>query len=78
VLAHADLVRRRRDGVTPILLLDEVTAHLDTLRRAALFDEIIALGSQAWLSGTDAEAFATLGRRAQFHRVENGRITPLD
>ena len=61
VLAHCDLVGQRRDGAAPILLLDEITAHLDPLRRAALFEEIVALGSQAWMSGTDPEAFAALG-----------------
>ena len=74
VLAHADLVGRRRQGAAPILLLDEITAHLDPLRRAALFEEVIALGSQAWMSGTDSEAFATLVGRAQFWHVEDGRI----
>ena len=58
--------RQRRDGAAPILLLDEIAAHLDPLRRAALFEEIVALGSQAWMSGTDPEAFAALGERAQF------------
>lgn len=75
VLAHADLVRQRRDGATPILLLDEIAAHLDPLRRGALFDEIVALGSQAWLTGTDREAFLALENRARFHHVEDGRIT---
>jgi DNA replication and repair protein RecF len=74
VLAHCDLVGQRRDGLAPILLLDEIAAHLDPLRRAALFEEVVALGSQAWMSGTDPEAFAVLGDRAQFHRVEEGRI----
>jgi DNA replication and repair protein RecF len=78
VLAHADLVRRRRDGAAPILLLDEIAAHLDPARRAALFDEIVALGSQVWMSGTDLEAFSALGKRAQNHRVEDGRVTRLD
>jgi DNA replication and repair protein RecF len=77
VLAHADLVRQRRGGGAPILLLDEIAAHLDPLRRAALFDEIVAMGSQTWMSGTDIEAFSALGRRAQNHRVEEGRITRL-
>jgi DNA replication and repair protein RecF len=76
VLAHADLVRRRREGAAPILLLDEIAAHLDPLRRVALFDEIVALGSQAWMTGTDLETFAGLSERAQFHRVEDGRIAP--
>ena len=78
VLAHADLVRQRRDGAAPLLLLDEIAAHLDPLRRAALFDEIVALGSQVWMSGTDLEAFAALGNRAQNHRVEDGRVARLD
>ena len=76
VLAHCDLVGQRRDGLAPILLLDEIAAHLDPLRRAALFEEIVALGSQAWMSGTDPDAFAALGNRAQFHRVEEGRVAP--
>lgn len=77
VLAHADLVRQRRDGAAPILLLDEIAAHLDPLRRAALFGEIVALGSQAWMTGTDFHAFSGLEERAQFHRVEDGRIAML-
>jgi DNA replication and repair protein RecF len=77
VLAHADLVRQRRDGAAPILLLDEIAAHLDPQRRGALFDEIVALGSQTWMTGTDVEAFAGLSGRAQFHRVAEGSISPL-
>jgi len=78
VLAHADLVRRHRNGAAPILLLDEIAAHLDHLRRAALFDEIAALGSQAWMTGTDIQAFSALVGRAKFHRVHDGLIEPLD
>ncbi len=48
-------------GAAPILLLDEVTAHLDTGRRKALFGEIEALGVQAWMTGTAAELFEGLG-----------------
>ena len=77
VLAHCDVVGLRREGAAPILLLDEITAHLDTLRRAALFEEIVALGCQAWMSGTDPDAFAGLRERAQFFRVEEGRIAPF-
>jgi DNA replication and repair protein RecF len=76
VLAHADLVRNHRGGAAPILLLDEIGAHLDPVKRAALFAEIEALGNQAWMTGTDVEAFSGLAGRAQFHRVEAGRVTP--
>jgi DNA replication and repair protein RecF len=53
-------------GEPPILLLDEVAAHLDVNRRAALYDEICALGAQAWMTGTEADLFSDLGKRAQF------------
>jgi DNA replication and repair protein RecF len=77
LLAHCDAIAHRQDGVTPILILDEITAHLDPKRRAALFDEIVAMGTQAWMSGTDPEAFAALSGRGQFFRVEEGRATPF-
>ena len=53
------------EGAAPILLLDEVAAHLDAGRRAALYDEICALGTQAWMTGTGPELFQELGPRAQ-------------
>lgn len=56
-------------GAPPILLLDEVAAHLDAGRRAALYDEICALGSQAFMTGTGPELFAELGNRAQHAEV---------
>lgn len=56
-------------GSPPILLLDEVAAHLDAGRRAALYDEICALGAQAWMTGTGPELFADLGERAQRFEV---------
>ncbi|WP_296418185.1 DNA replication/repair protein RecF [Pseudooctadecabacter sp.] len=64
ILANA---RALRDdfGAAPILLLDEVAAHLDAGRRAALYDEITALQSQAFMTGTGPELFAELGPRAQ-------------
>jgi DNA replication and repair protein RecF len=52
-------------GTPPILLLDEVAAHLDQNRRAALYDEICALGAQALMTGTEPGLFDTLGARAQ-------------
>lgn len=75
LLAHAELVAARRDGMTPLLLLDEVTAHLDSARRAALFEELIRLRTQAWMTGTDSQAFASLAGRAQFWRVSEGFVT---
>ena len=58
-------------GAPPILLLDEVAAHLDAARRAALYDEVCALGAQAWMTGTGAELFAELGDRAQHLHVSD-------
>ncbi|WP_299026713.1 DNA replication/repair protein RecF [uncultured Sulfitobacter sp.] len=52
-------------GAPPLLLLDEVAAHLDAGRRAALYDEIVALGAQAWMTGTDDGLFDAIGDRAQ-------------
>jgi DNA replication and repair protein RecF len=56
-------------GAAPILLLDEVAAHLDTQRRGALYDEICALGAQAIMTGTEAVLFDSLGPRAQCFQV---------
>ena len=56
-------------GAPPILLLDEVAAHLDATRRAALYDEICSLGAQAFMTGTGEELFAELGKRAQYAEV---------
>lgn len=64
ILANARALSQD-EGEPPILLLDEVAAHLDAGRRAALFDEISALGAQAWMTGTGPELFAELGPRAQ-------------
>ena len=67
ILANARALMEQGSG-PPILLLDEVAAHLDSSRRAALYDEICALGVQAWMTGTGPELFGELGDRAQ--RVE--------
>lgn len=56
-------------GAPPLLLLDEVAAHLDKDRRAALYDEICALGAQAWMTGTERGLFDALGERAQYLEV---------
>lgn len=76
VLANARLQAVAHGGAAPLLLLDEVAAHLDQDRRAALFDEICALKAQAWMTGTDAHLFEALGARAQTFAVDNGTIIP--
>ncbi len=66
-------------GTPPILLLDEVAAHLDAQRRAALFNEICALGAQAWMTGTGPELFETLKDRAMYLEVsETGGLSTLE
>ena len=65
VLAQAARLARAEGSPRPILLLDEVAAHLDARRRTALFDEIEALDLQAFLTGTDAHLFDGLNGRAQ-------------
>ena len=72
VLADAWELARRRDGRAPLLLLDEVAAHLDARRRTALFEEILALGAQAWMTGTDLSLFEGLGTRADVFLVNAG------
>ena len=68
ILANARALARDF-GAPPILLLDEVAAHLDAARRAALYDEICGLGAQAWMTGTGPELFAEWGDRAQHVHV---------
>ncbi|MEL0436910.1 DNA replication/repair protein RecF [Phycobacter sp. K97] len=68
ILANARALAAR-EGAPPIVLLDEVAAHLDAARRAALYDEICALGAQAWMTGTEAELFAEMGARAQMFEI---------
>lgn len=66
-------------GAPPILLLDEVAAHLDAGRRAALYDEICALGAQAMMTGTEPGLFDTLGARAQtFSVVDQGGVSQVE
>ena len=77
VLAQAARLSRAESAPNPILLLDEVAAHLDAARRAALFDEIVALGLQAFLTGTDRALFAGFGSNAEIVSVAEGRLTPL-
>lgn len=75
LLTHARLLTEAC-GLAPVLLLDEVVAHLDAERRRALFAEILALGAQAWMTGTDGEAFRSLGESAQFFHLSEHRLWP--
>lgn len=75
VLSHARLTGEM-SGLTPILLLDEIAAHLDSGRRAALFSILEDLNCQAFMTGTDAALFSSLAGRAQFLTVDHGRVGP--
>ena len=72
ILAHARLVSLDR-GWPPLLLLDEIVAHLDVDRRVALFKEICAIGAQSWMTGTDLNLFEGFLGRAQIFRIEAGK-----
>lgn len=74
ILANARL-KAASDGKAPLMLLDEVAAHLDGDRRAGLFDELVALDSQCWLTGTDRTLFAALEGRAKFFKVEDADVS---
>ncbi|WP_349436616.1 DNA replication/repair protein RecF [Pararhizobium sp. A13] len=74
VLAHARLVANMT-GHAPVLLLDEIAAHLDEGRRAALFDLVDDLGGQAFMTGTDQSMFSALGERARYLTVANGTVS---
>ena len=74
VLAHARVIRSAFEGYAPLLLLDEVAAHLDESRRGGLFDELSDLGAQAWMTGTDPSLFAALGERAQHITASDGSL----
>jgi DNA replication and repair protein RecF len=73
VLAHAELVAERR-GERPILLLDEVAAHLDPSRRAALFMRLEGRG-QVWMTATEEALFDGISNATRFH-VEPGAVRP--
>jgi DNA replication and repair protein RecF len=73
ILAHATLVAEMT-GITPLLLLDEVVAHLDPDRRKSLFGELSKLGAQVWMTGADPVAFAEIGPSGEIFDVANGHI----
>ena len=76
ILADARELARARQGLAPILLLDEIAAHLDAVRRAALFEEIHALSAQAWMTGTDLSLFREA--RAEIFDVRDGVFHPSE
>lgn len=80
ILAQARLVKTVNRGIAPLILLDEVAAHLDDIRREALFAEIAALDAQAWMTGTDLAVFAPLSQSgsAQVFLVSNGAIRAVE
>jgi DNA replication and repair protein RecF len=75
VLAHAGLIKQM-NGFAPLLLLDEVVAHLDPARRAALYDALSSLGAQVWMTGADPAAFGDIMGRAQVFLVRSGTVEP--
>ena len=75
VLAHVR-VQTERCGQPPLLLLDEVAAHLDRDRRHYLFERVTMSGAQAWLTGTDVAVFAEFGNAVQLFSVADGQVTP--
>ena len=76
VLAHARLVAAM-SGLTPLVLLDEIAADFDPLRRRALFDALAALGGQIWMTGADVSLFEDLRGRADIFKVSSSRIAPV-
>ena len=73
LLAQTRIVRAYA-GSAPILLLDEATAHLDPARRAALFETLVELEGQAWVSGTERSLFRELEGRARFFRIHEAKL----
>ena len=73
ILAHARLIKAER-GAPPILLLDEVAAHLDESRRGALYEILDELEAQVWLTGTERELFSEIQDKAQFFDVRDSQI----
>jgi DNA replication and repair protein RecF len=75
VLAHAGLIKEMT-GCAPVLLLDEIVAHLDPNRRAALYDALDALGTHVWMTGADAAVFGDIAGRAQIFDVADATVKP--
>jgi DNA replication and repair protein RecF len=73
ILTHAQLIDEQR-GAPPIILLDEVAAHLDPARREALFLRLDQIGGQVWMTGTERSLFHGIGADAQIIEVAGGRL----
>ena len=76
ILAHARLIAAER-GVPPVLLLDEVAAHLDESRRAGLYEILLSLRAQVWLTGTDRDLFTALHGNARYFEINGGIINAI-
>jgi DNA replication and repair protein RecF len=76
ILAHSALVARQT-GRPPLILLDEVAAHLDPTRRRALFERLAELGSQVWMTGTEPALFESMSGPVSHFQIANGRITTI-
>lgn len=74
-LAHARAVTTALDGAAPVVLIDEIAAHLDPARRDGLFDYLDQTGAQVWMTGTSAALFAHLGPRAALYEIEDGTVS---
>ena len=74
LLAHAALVADER-GQPPVLLLDEVAAHLDPVRRAALFEQLRSSGAQVWMTGTEPAPFSSIATESAVWAVTAGSVT---
>ena len=75
VIAHARLVKAM-SGMAPLVLLDEIAAHLDPARRGALYQVLAELGGQVWMTGTEPAAFAGLGEDGIVLHVSHGEVHP--
>jgi len=73
MLAYVRLLTEQRH-MPPLFLLDDIVAHLDDVRRDALFDDVLSLGVQAWFTGTDIGSFAPIAQKTQRFWIENGSI----
>jgi DNA replication and repair protein RecF len=77
ILAHSNLIAEMT-GFAPVLLLDEIVAHLDPARRTMLYDSLERIGAQVWMTGADPQAFAAVASRAEIFEVGGGQLRRLE